>query len=167
MTENQEKAYENLQRWEEARYKLKRLEREEDALRASAENINSSQHVETGWTGRMLTGKRGKKEKEMAPILLSGSEPGNKRQEEAHCLLADKSQECDDQFMLCSSLYRDTVEIIEKLIDDEIGKTILILKHLSGLNYTEIGKEIRYSGSHTRRLYYKYLEEFGKGVGAC
>lgn len=162
MTENQLRAHEFLQQWYEARIKLNRLEREEDLLRAEAEGARSTQSIDTGWTGRMISGKRGKTEKEMKPIPKGKPEAGNSKQERAHCILADKSAECALQFNLCSRIYWETVDTIKRMIDNEVGRTVLILRHLSGMSYDNIGKTINYSGEHVRRLYFSNLEDLGK-----
>lgn len=162
MTENQRRAHEFLQQWYETRIKLNRLEREEEQLRTDAEGVRSTQSIDTGWTGRMISGKRGKKEKEMKPIPKGKPEAGNSKQERSHCLLADKSAECDLQFDLCNRIYWKVVNTVKNLVQDELGRTILILREISGLSYDKIGKAINYSDGHTRKLYYAYLEDLGE-----
>ena len=162
MTDEQTKAYEYLERYHQATIKASGLERQVERLRAEAENIKSTSAVETGWTGRMETDKRGRKSKVMAPIPRGGGgSGGNDKITSTMCDLADKSTELDKQRKLCDRLLAETEHAIATRVEDETKRVALTLRHIDRLSYDLIGDAIKYSVSHTRRIYYEALQELG------
>lgn len=161
MTENQLRARKYLDRLYDERIKYEQLRRETAELRARAENIKSAQAIDAGDTGRIVTDARGNKHAVMAIIPHATTSQGNERQELVHCLLADKSTERDVQRKVYVEAYNEANQYIEWMIEDELKRAIVRLRHFSGLTYEEIGKEINYSDVHTRVLYYEALEEMG------
>lgn len=161
MTENQQRASDFLQRLYDARIKYEQLKRETAVLRARAENIKSANAIDIGDTGRVVTDARGNKHAVMAPIARATVNQGNEKQELAHCLLADTSTKRDIQLKLCVEIHNEINDHIEWLIEDELKRAVVRLRHFSGLTYEQIGKILNYSDTHTRTIYYSALEELG------
>lgn len=162
MTDEQTKAYEYLERYYQATIKASGLERQVERLRAEAENVKSTSAVEMGWTGRTVTDKRGRKSKVMVPIPRGGnSSGGNDKITSTMCDLADKSTELDEQHALCERLLAETEHAIATRVEDETKRVALTLRHIDRLSYEMIGDAIKYSVSHTRRIYYEALQELG------
>ena len=163
MTENQERAKKFLQQLYDARIKYEQLRKETEELRSKAEHVVSAL-PETGDTGRTYTDKRGRKIPILAPIPRGTTNQGNERLEQAYCLLADKSTQCDIQLKRCESIYDELDSHIDWLVESELSRAILRLRHFSDLSFEKIGEVVSYSDQQTRRIYYSALEELGAGL---
>lgn len=161
MTDNQQRARNFLDRLYDERIKYEQLKRETAELRARAENIKSANAIDVGDTGRIVTDARGNKHAVMAPIPRATVNQGNAKQELAHCLLADTSTKRDIQLKVYIETYNEIHNHIDWLIEDELKRAVVRLRHFSGLTYEQIGEVVNYSEAHTRRMYYEALEEMG------
>lgn len=157
MTDQQRRALDYLERYHQAQVRAEGLGREVDALRDRAETVRSGLAVDRGWTGKTEKGKH----KVYAPLPRPQSEPGNRKQTSALCLLADKSKEHDELIEEVGRLRTETEAEIDRLIEDEVKRTILKLRHIVRVLYAEIGATISYSAAHTRRIHHEALYEFG------
>jgi len=59
---------------------------------------------------------------------------------------------------------RARIEEYIESIDNATVRIILRLKHVNGLKWEQIGREIGYSTQHVKRMYYRHIENMGKNV---
>jgi len=59
---------------------------------------------------------------------------------------------------------RARIEEYIESIDNATVRIILRLKHVNGLKWEQIGREIGYSTQHIKRMYYRHIENMEKNV---
>lgn len=59
---------------------------------------------------------------------------------------------------------RQRIEEYIESIDNATIRMILRLRHINGLKWEQIGRELGYSTQHIKRMYYRHIENMGKNV---